>query len=386
MLIVADENIPLLEPFFADFGELRRVHGRHLQAADVKEADVLLVRSITPVNEALLAGSRVRFVASATIGTDHVDLPYLHQQGICFANAPGCNADSVADYVISALYNLCSIHQQSLRDKTLGIVGVGNVGSRVQQRLQQLGVNILCCDPPREEIEGPLEGFTDLDTLVANADVICLHTPLTKTGSHPSYHLFDQKRLATLASGHWLINAGRGGVIDNQGLKQVLQRDGLQLEVVLDVWENEPTIDPDLFKLVRWGTPHIAGYSLEGRCRGTEMIYQAFCRYLGMAASTTLDALLPSPAIRRVVVDNVDQHLPTRLVNLVYDLRDDHYRLQQTLAQSEKQRGLAFDRLRRKYPPRRQLATLEVAVDQGAGSLGAGLQAELSGLGLRSRL
>ncbi|KXS48672.1 MAG: erythronate-4-phosphate dehydrogenase, partial [Marinobacter sp. T13-3] len=300
MLIVADENIPLLESFFTDIGEIRRVAGRHMTADDVRDADVLLVRSVTPVGPELLEGSRVRFVGTATIGTDHVDVDWLKEQGIGFSAAPGCNANSVVEYVLSVL----SLHAERCgladgNELSVGIVGVGNVGGCLARRLQRLGFKVLLCDPPRAEAEGA-EGpeFASLEE-VLKCDVISLHTPLTREGSHPTYHMLDESRLSQLISNQLLINSGRGEVIDNQALKARLTQDNAP-SVALDVWENEPGIDPELVDAVWLATPHIAGYSLEGKVRGTEMIYQALSHYLGLPVRKKAGQYLPEPPLSKL--------------------------------------------------------------------------------------
>jgi erythronate-4-phosphate dehydrogenase len=364
MHIVADENIPLAEAFFSHLGQVERLPGRSLNRRHLQRADLLLVRSVTEVNAELLADSAVKFVASATIGTDHVDLELLQQRGIRFHNAPGCNADSVVDYVLSALTTLAQQQGCSLSGRRVGIVGVGNVGGRLQKRLQSLGVECLLCDPPRAEIISTTapttDQFAELAELLQRCDVFCLHTPLTKQGRHPSYHLFDAEVLQALPQGSWLINAGRGAVVDNRALADCLQR-RKDLQVVLDVWETEPDIDTDLALRVTIATPHIAGYSLEGKSRGTEMIYQSACRFLGVEPQRTLADLLPQPAIRRVAL-NADVEwevgLIPRLVKLVYDLRRDHDALINSVRTCSGSLALEFDRLRRYYPERREFSSL----------------------------
>ncbi|WP_421864898.1 4-phosphoerythronate dehydrogenase PdxB [Motiliproteus sp.] len=365
--IVADENIPLVEAFFGHLGPIQRAPGRQMQAEQLAQADLLLVRSVTNVDQQLLAGSSVRYVASATIGTDHIDRDWLQQQGIGFDNAPGCNAESVVDYVLSALVNLAAQEGCELTHKRVGIVGVGNVGSRLQRRLESLGIECLLCDPPRAEREvsgdeGEEQGFVSLPTLLERCSVFCLHTPLTREGDHPSYHLFDDQVLAALPEGAWLINAGRGAVIDNRALLDYLPH-RQDLKVVLDVWEPEPAINPELAAMVEFGTPHIAGYSLEGRTRGTEMIYQGACRFLGIEPRCQLESLLPSPALGRLELDSTAQDekdLVSRLVRLVYDLRRDHHALQQVLGGAPDQRAPGFDLLRRHYPMRREFSSLKI--------------------------
>ncbi len=360
--IVADENMPLVEPFFDALGKVVRVTGRTMTATQVADADLLLVRSVTPVGPALLGGSKVGFVGSATIGTDHIDQDWLVAQGIGFSNAPGCNAESVVDYVLSALFNLAGREGADLWGKTVGIVGVGNVGRRLQARLGALGLECLLCDPPRAAREGVT--FADLDEIIRRCDVICLHTPLTRDGDHPSFHLLDAARLNKLCQGAWLINAGRGGVIDNRALSRCISARP-DLRVVLDVWEEEPAIDVSLARQVTLGTPHIAGYSLEGRMRGTEMVYRAACAHLGIEPSVSLSQLLPVPPIRQVVVDPVERLDLRKLINLGYDLRDDHDRLMAALDADAGVMGARFDALRKNYPVRRELSVLPLS---GVGS------------------
>ena len=229
--IVADENIPSVETIFSALGVVVTVNGRHLNKEQLLDADVLLVRSVTQVNRALLEGTPVRFVATATIGTDHLDKEYLKEKEIAWASAPGCNADSVVDYVISAFCRLEGLLEWLLADGVVGIVGMGNVGSRLYHRLNRLGINVCAYDPLIEQDRYSV--LTNLDD-VLKSDVICLHAPLSHDGDHPSYHLFDSDRLASLNTGTVLINAGRGAVVDNAALKQLLiERD--DVSAVLDV-------------------------------------------------------------------------------------------------------------------------------------------------------
>lgn len=263
MKIVVDENMPYAEALFGRLGEVVAVRGRPLPAAALVGADALMVRSVTTVNQALLAGQRVRFVGTATAGTDHVDTAWLAQAGIGFSAAPGCNAIAVVEYVFSALMLLAERDGFALRDKTVGIVGVGNVGSRLQRRLTALGIRTLLCDPPRAD-RGDDEQFHSLADLQREADIITFHTPLNKSGPYRTLHLADADFLRGLPPGRILINAGRGAVVDNAALLQALEA-GQDLRVVLDVWEPEPMLSLPLLARVDIATPHIAGYSLEGK-------------------------------------------------------------------------------------------------------------------------
>ena len=281
MKIVADENMPLVRELFAPFGEVLTFPGRELAPEQIKGADVLLVRSVTTVNAELLHGSSVRFVGSATIGTDHIDQVYLKQQNIQFANAPGCNANAVVQYVLSVLFRL----RPDWQEQTVGIVGCGNVGGRLHQTLQKLGVNCRCYDPFLSDMDNAhLTSFEE----VVQSDILCLHTPLTNDGPFPTFHLFDEAVLSQLAPHTLLINAGRGAVVDNQALLNKLLNVVLpqqSLQVALDVWEGEPDILLPLLERVDIGTPHIAGYSYDGKVNGTTMVRDAFCDWLGKVVS-----------------------------------------------------------------------------------------------------
>ncbi|PQP06214.1 MULTISPECIES: 4-phosphoerythronate dehydrogenase PdxB [Pseudomonas] len=362
MLIVADENIPLLDAFFEGFGEIRRVPGRSIDRATVEQADVLLVRSVTNVNRELLEGSKVRFVGTCTIGTDHLDLDYFQQAGITWSSAPGCNARGVVDYVLGSLLTLAEIEGVDLTQRTYGVVGAGEVGGRLVKVLQGLGWNVLVCDPPRQAAEGG--DYVSLEQIIAQCDVISLHTPLEKQGPQATWHLFDKSRLNQLKPGTWLINASRGPVIDNAALRQVLlQREDLQ--AVLDVWEAEPEVDVALAELCVIATPHIAGYSLDGKQRGTAQIYQAFCKFLGQPEQVSLNDLLPAPWLSAVTL-NADTDPAWALAMLcrgVYDPRRDDADFRRSLAGNVSEQRAAFDALRKHYPLRREIDGLKVRIE-----------------------
>ncbi len=372
MLIVADENIPLVEAFFGDVGEIRRVSGRTMSPGDVRDADVLLVRSVTRVNRALLEGSRVRFVGTTTIGTDHVDLGWLKESGIRFSAAPGCNANSVSDYVLSVLSLYAE--RRALNDwsrLTVGIVGVGNVGGELAEKLVRIGFSVKLCDPPRAEHEP--EGaniFVDLDEALA-CDVVSLHTPLTRDSAHPTFHMIGTQELAGLNAEQLLINAGRGEVIDSAALCDRLGHANAPL-VALDVWEQEPRINPELVDRVWLATPHIAGYSLEGKVQGTEMIYQAISKFLGLPARKQAGQFLPEPALSKVsFTSSADERAAIRIaLRACYDPRQDDARLRHAMrAPTDDERGAAFDRLRRDYPVRRECSSLKVQLKGTSKSL-----------------
>jgi len=370
MLIVADENIPLLDSFFGDIGEIRRVSGRSMAGEDVRDADILLVRSVTGVNRELLEGSRVRFVGTTTIGTDHVDLDWLEQAGIRFSAAPGCNANSVAEYVLSVL----SLHaeRRGLSDwsqLSVGIVGVGNVGGELARKLDRLGFDVRLCDPPRADREDDNEEFVALDDAM-KCDVVSLHTPLTREGDHPTLHMIGNAELETLGANQLLINAGRGEVIDSSALLARLEQGNAPV-VVLDVWEQEPRIHPELVDQVWLATPHIAGYSLEGKVQGTEMIYQALSQFLGLPVRKKAGQFLPEPALSKIsFTSSAEEEDAIRIaLRACYDPRRDDAKLRNAMAGSPEERGAAFDRLRRDYPVRRECSSLKIQLKGTSKSL-----------------
>ena len=362
MLIVADENIPLIEEFFASFGEIRRLPGRQITRADVHDADVLLVRSVTRVDRELLEGSAVKFVGTCTIGTDHLALDDFEHAGIQWASAPGCNARGVVDYVLGSLLTLADIEGADLAQRTYGVIGAGEVGGRLVRVLRDLGWKVQVCDPLRQAAEGG--DYVSVEQIIEQCDVISLHTPLSKSGDFATWHLLDETRLNRLKPGTWLINASRGPVVDNAALRNVLNaREDLQ--AVLDVWEGEPQVDVELADLCVLATPHIAGYSLDGKQRGTAQIYQALCAFLGQTPQVQLADLLPAPWLAKVELSaNSDQAWALAMVcRGVYDPRRDDADFRRTLTGPVDQQKQAFDGLRKHYPVRREIEGLTVHVE-----------------------
>jgi len=366
MHIVADENIPLLDEFFAAFGSIRRLPGRGITAADVRDADLLLVRSVTQVNRALLEGSRVRFVGTCTIGTDHLDLDYFAAAGIAWSSAPGCNARGVVDYVLGSVLTLAEREGVDPAARVYGVVGAGQVGGRLVNLLRGLGWQVRVCDPPRQAAEGG--GFVSLQRIIDECDVISLHTPLDAS----TRHLFDTTRLAALQPGTWLINASRGAVVDNAALRTLLPQRP-DLKTVLDVWEGEPQVDVELAALCQLATPHIAGYSLDGKLRGTAQIYQACCRVLGVAEQVSLADLLPSPWLSELSIDGSADPawVLASLCRAVYDPRRDDADFRRSLVGDADARRAGFDRLRKHYPMRREIDGLRVRIQGDAPQLAA---------------
>jgi erythronate-4-phosphate dehydrogenase len=379
MKIYFDENMPFATEFFTELsyfndgiigkkGELVAFSGRTLTAEQVADADVLLVRSITQVNEQLLhLNDKISFVGSATIGTDHIDLSYLAKRNISFHSAPGCNAISVAEYVLSALVVLAERYLLNLSSLTVGIVGGGNTGTRLSEKLSALGIEHKICDPLLERQQSQQQAedksckpsdkrnYVSLSDILA-CDVISLHVPKVVGGDYATDKLINANNLALLREDQILISACRGDVIDNHALL-ALKASGHALKVVLDVWQGEPEVLEALIPYTEIATAHIAGYSLEGKARGSEMLYQALCQQLEIMPKYQLKNFLPSASIPRVEINqDFSQILLSQLVKMVYDVRrDDAIFRQQLFVQG-------FDSLRKNYPVRREFSAVTVTL------------------------
>lgn len=348
--IIADQNMPLVEDYFGHLGKVKLMAGREIDRHSIEGAEILLVRSVTQVDQTLLQGSSIRFVGSATAGTDHIDLDYLQANDIQFAYAPGCNAEAVVQYALSVFACLKPKWQQS----RVGIVGCGNVGGKLYQKLCNLGVDCRVYDPFLTQTQIPdLVSFEQ----VLDCDIISLHTPLTTEGEFPTHHLFDQHVLNQLKPNGLLINAGRGAVIDNLALiNRLKQNDGIQ--VALDVWESEPQINTELLDLVSLATPHIAGYSDEGKIRGTRMLYEAVCGfYLNHKAIQQPSNVANS---NKVAINATEKALNQLLLES-YNIVEDDQRMRNRLKQGDI--GQGFDQLRKTYPQRREYSYFRVTAD-----------------------
>lgn len=364
MKIVADENIPLIHRFFGEFGDVVVLPGREITHNDLKDADILIVRSITKVDKKLLAGTKVKFVGSCTIGMDHIDTDYLDSQSIKYTNAPGCNANSVVEYLISCLSILTETHELRWESLTVGIIGYGNVGSLLGKRLKKLGINFSAYDPFKEQSD--LVSFEE----VLKCDVITLHVPLTKETDYPTYHMFDEAILSQLQSNQVLINASRGAVIDNLALVKALKKQN-SFTAILDVWENEPSINVDLARHVLIGTPHIAGYSFDGKVAGTEMVYRKLCQVMGLPSRHCAGQFLEEPPLSKMsFTSNADPDWSVHTaVRACFDVRHDHSLLQRSLSLSESERMAAFDRFRKNYRCRREFSGIKIQLKQANSEL-----------------
>jgi erythronate-4-phosphate dehydrogenase len=357
MKIIADENIPLAAEFFQTFAEVITLPGRTMSLKDVRDADAVLVRSITPVSEQLLKGSSVKFVGTCTIGVDHLDETWLRDNKIAYASAPGCNANAVVEYVYAAL---CHLNVNWL-DKKFGIIGCGNVGGLLYKRLKMQGVDCCCYDPLLNKDQNP--DLSSLDEVLA-CDIISLHTPLTTMGLYPSLHLINYSELEKLKIGAVLLNCGRGAVVNNVDLLRFLSQRN-DVKIVLDVWEPEPAISLELLDKVALGTPHIAGYSYDGKLNGIDMIYKSFCHYFKYDAKLSLAHLVPplgNNVLQLQKNDSVFEKVK-QLIKQVYSISNDDMNLRslgQTVRSGDAQLSLGFDLLRKHYPVRREFHNYQV--------------------------
>lgn len=348
--LVADGTILLLDELFGDLAKITRVGGRSISSEQVASADALVLRSTAKVTPVLLKDSKVQFVGTCTIGTDHLATDYMDANTIAWHNAPGCNAAGVADYVIACLNHAWQTLDIDPRQQTIGIVGAGNVGGQLAQRLQKAGFNVLQCDPPKADAGH--QGYVELDELLARCQIVCLHTPLTKAGAHATDNLLHEQRIKNLAKGTVLISAGRGEVVDQQALLE-RQQNHNDVHLFMDVWHQEPNIDKRLFDYCHCVTPHIAGHSLEGKMRGTYMIYKDFCKHFGLPVRHSLADLIPKPDLSMLQLNSMAtaREVLAMACSNVYPLMADNARMRE---------GNDFDLLRKNYPVRREFSSLKL--------------------------
>ena len=355
MKIVADIQIPLVQQAFSKIGDLQLCTGRTITSELVKDADILLVRSVTPVNASLLDNSRVKFVATATSGTDHIDFGYLQKSGIGSASAHGSNAQSVVEYVLSSLFILAGQQDFDLRKKTVGIIGHGEVGSCLRKALGAIGIENLVNDPPLKDETGD-SMYVELED-VMKMDIISLHIPLTNIGPYSTRYLLDKKIFAGLKQDAILINTSRGGVINETVLKQHINH-YRKFSTVLDVWEHEPEIDQELLAKIHIGTPHIAGYSTDAKIRATAMIYNETCNYFNIPKNWKPTGGLLDAGIQELKINSEvsDFDAIAMTVTAHYDVRSDAAALRRVMEIDRGEAGYYFDELRKNYPLRREFS------------------------------
>lgn len=306
MKIVADNTIPFLKGIAEPVAEVEYLASRDFSPRSIHDADALIVRSIDKCTRTLLEGSRVKLIATATIGFDHIDTAYCAEAGITWKNAPGCNAVSVAQYVLSSLVSVALRKGETLQGKTIGIVGVGHVGQALEKLCTAYGMHVLRNDPPRAEAEGTA-GFVSLEAVAEEADIISFHTPLTKSGPHPTYHLADADFFSMTRRKPWFVNASRGAVHDTPALTRAL-KSGKIGAAVIDCWENEPTIDGELLRLADVATPHIAGFSADGKANATRACLRSIERFFGVRMERIGEVVPPAPACPVIDLAKVVDH------------------------------------------------------------------------------
>jgi erythronate-4-phosphate dehydrogenase len=349
--IIIDQNIRGAESTFGVHGQLVAMDGRQINAKVLDGADALIVRTATQVDEKLLKNSAVGFVGTTSIGKDHLDTQWLDQQDICWANAPGCNADSAAQYTLAMIWLACHRRALNLDELRVGIIGRGNVGSRLEGLLKALNVHTVANDPPLAE-QGQ-KGLVSLDEALAQ-DIVSLHVPLIHTGEHATHRMLGPEQLALIPNGGLLVNAARGDVVNAQALENEL-RDG-RIKAALDVWPGEPFFSSEILSRTTVATPHIAGYSLDGRRNGTHMVYQAFCKWAGLKPASPSepgdDPVMPNPP-------GSPDRLSSILEQTCFVARHDA-EMRKLEKLSSGQRAKEFDRLRREYPIRRDFQSWTV--------------------------
>ena len=384
MQFVVDEEIPFGRDAFSHLGSVTLLPGRAMTREALREAHALIVRSVTKVDATLLADTNVQFVGTATTGVEHIDREYLAARDIGFAAALGCNANAVAEYVLTALLVTAHAKGLVLSGKTLGIIGVGRIGSLVAAKAPALGMQTLLHDPPLARATGDQRYQPLAETL--QADFVTLHVPLTLDGPDATFHLIGADELAHMATSSILINTARGEVMDNAALLKALTGETLG-GAVMDVWEREPSIDWNLLNHVTLGTPHVAGYSSDAKINGTVMLYHACCRFWGIepvwSPPPDLPTTLAPVTVPHLAFDATGKDFQTLahdIITTLYDLPGDHARMRDALAVPEPLRPQAFDQLRRDYPHRREFAFSPISITGGDRNLFARLQT----LGIRA--
>jgi erythronate-4-phosphate dehydrogenase len=345
--IVADDKIPFLKGVLEPYTDIQYFPGREISAAHVKDADALIIRTRTKCNKELLEDSKVRFIATATIGYDHIDTDYCTARNISWQNAPGCNSSSVEQYLLSALLILSGRKNFMLADKTIGIIGVGHVGSKVEKIARHMGMNVIKNDPPRERIEHGSH-FVSLNQILKESDIITLHVPLIMAGQDKTFHMADRHFFNLLGKKAHLINTSRGEVIEEKILKNAIKSGKLE-SVVLDVWENEPFIDKELSEMVDIATPHIAGYSLDGKANGTAISIRSLSRLFRLDLDNWMPQDIPAPLNNKFSIDangKKMQEIISETILKTYNVLEDDTRFRKSI--------LSFEKQREQYPLRRE--------------------------------
>lgn len=355
MNITADENIPHVSKAFSSLGTVTTINGREITNQHLQQTDILLVRSVTNVNKSLLANTPIRFVASATAGFNHIDLDFLSKQKIGFARAPGSNAISAAEFVFAGICYWSLKEYKPLSGLTIGIIGCGNVGSRVKQLCESVGIRCILNDPPLEKQQNSKLQFSSINEAL-KCDIVTLHTPLSHDGEDPTFRLLNEERINQLKKNSLFINASRGEVVEEPALLNRIKQHK-DLTLILDVWENEPKINPEILQQTLIGTPHIAGYSIDAKIRGTEMIYQAVCDFLQVKPQWSIKEVDLGNNIKPCIELSPEKDQRYEILT-AYNILNDNNHLKELLEDPSLASGKYFDSLRKNYPPRREYSTL----------------------------
>ncbi len=356
--VVADNKIPFLKGALEGVASVVYLPGADIRREDLLDADALITRTRTRCDRHMLEGTKVRFIASATIGYDHIDTEYCAKEGIAWTNAPGCNAASVRQYLVSTLLYLASEKGLKLKGLTMGVIGVGNVGSRVAKAAEALGIKVLLNDPPRARKEGDKE-FVSLDEILTRSDIITLHVPLNRGGEDNTFHMVDEEFIRKAKKGVILVNSSRGPVVSEPDLVEGI-KSGRISDAVLDVYEGEPHINPELHELLSLATPHIAGYSLDGKANGTGMAVSAVSKYFGLGLDEWKPEDITAPEQDQLLGDAASGDMYEILWELFrqcYDVSADDNRL--------REHPENFESLRGNYPLRREPLAYSVRLFQG---------------------
>jgi erythronate-4-phosphate dehydrogenase len=351
--IIADDKIPFLKGVLEPYADITYLPGKLIGKEQLKDADALLIRTRTKCTGNLLKDSKVGFIGTATIGFDHIDTGFCESHNIKWSNAPGCNSFSVQQYIAASLLKMAGDFKFRLRDKTIGIIGVGNVGSKIEKFAKIIGMKVLLNDPPRARNEGE-KHFVDLETLLKESDIITLHVPLNVVGEDKTYHLLSERSIRKMKKGVWMINTSRGEVAETSAMKRAVST-GKFGGIVLDVWENEPDIDYELLDKAFLATPHIAGYSTDGKANGTAMIINALSNIFKLPIKNWYPEIIPQPHKSEITINakSKDQEDVIReAVFHTYNIMEDDTKLRFSPSDFEKQRG--------SYPVRREFPSFSV--------------------------
>lgn len=356
MKVVADRHIPFLKGILEPYAHIDYLDPVDITRENIRNADALIIRTRTRCNRDLLEGTNVKFIATATIGYDHIDTEFCQNHGITWTNAPGCNSGSVMQYVAAALVSLQQKFGFRYSDKTIGVIGYGHVGKKVAKLAESLGMQVLINDPPLEKEQG-VKGLVSLDVLLENSDIVTIHTPLNLTGEYKTYHLFDRKRFAALKPNTFFINTSRGEVVETSALIEAIDN-GQVAAAIIDVWENEPHIDRNLLRKTFIATPHIAGYSADGKANATLMSVNALSQFFRLNMPN-LNISLPTPENHILYLPTENHSLESIIQKTIlhtYPIERDHNLL---TSQPEN-----FEQFRQNYPVRREFHAYTLIVDE----------------------